>query len=168
MYRKHILPLVILFLAGCSYYSVSGSLPGHIKTAAVPLFENETTEPGLVEDVTGAVVDAIISNGSMKVVGEFQSDAIVKGTIIEVRDEADEYSKSETAAQFRIRVFAQVSFFDRVKNRTIWEEKSIEGWARYDSSGSSGTGESVSREDAKKKALDMLAKEIIDKTVSGW
>ena len=37
--------------AGCGYYSFSGSLPGHIKTAAVPLFENETTEPQIVEEL---------------------------------------------------------------------------------------------------------------------
>jgi len=154
--------LLCLSLAGCSYYSVSGSLPGHIKTAAVPLFENETSEPSIVEEVTEAVVDAIIANGSMKVVGEFQADAVVKGVILDVIDEADEYSKDEVASQFKIRILARVEFFDQVKNRTMWEEERLEGWARYDASGE------VPREEGKEKALDMLAKEIIDRTVAGW
>jgi len=155
------LPSVIM-ASGCGYYSFSGSLPGHIKTAAVPLFENETTEPQIVEEVTRAVVDAIIANGSMKVVGEFQANAVVRGTIIDVIDEADQYSKSEVASQFKIRILAKVAFQDRVKNKTIWEEDRLEGWANYDASGD------VSREEGKSKALEMLAKEIIDKTVAGW
>jgi len=165
--RKNIACIAVLLTAGCAYYSVSGSLPGHIKTAAVPLFDNETTEPGIVEDVSSAIIDAIISNGSMKVVGEFQADAVVRGVIIDVIDEADEYSSSEQAKQFKVRIFADVVFFDRVKNRPLWEEKNLEGWARYDASGSGGA-ESVSRDEAKEQALDMLAKEIIDKTVAGW
>jgi len=150
------------FITGCSHYSVSGSLPSHIKVAAVPLFENETVEPGIVQEVTETVINAIISNGAMKVVGESQADAVVNGTIMNVRDEADTYSRSEQAKQFKIRIFADVRFFDRRKNRVIWEEKGMEGWARYDASSPSA------REDAKKEALKMLANLIIDKTVAGW
>ena len=163
--RSFIVPLLLLMgacITGCSHYSVSGSLPSHIKTAAVPLFDNETVEPGIVEEVTETVINAIISNGAMKVVGESQADAVVNGTIMNVRDEADTYSRSEQAKQFKIRIFADVRFFDRRKNRVIWEEKGLEGWARYDASSP------TAREDAKKEALKMLAGLIIDKTVAGW
>ena len=118
-------------MAVAVYYSVSGSLPGHIKTAAVPLFENETVEPGLVEDVTDAIEDAIMSDGNMKITGEFQADALVQGKIVEFIDELDAFSKNEQAQQFKIRVLADVQFFDRVKNKVIWEEKRMEGWANY-------------------------------------
>lgn len=152
----------IILSAGCSHYSFSGSLPGHIKTASVPLFQNETVEPGIVENVTDAVTSAIISNGTMKVVGESSSDAVVSGTIVNVLDEADSYSKSEEAKQFRIRIFANVQFYDRVKNKVIWEEKGLEGWARYDANSTSA------REEAKLEAARMLADLIIDKTLAGW
>ena len=157
-----IIPLVGVLTLSCSHYSVSGSLPGHIKNAAVPLFENETVEPGIVQEVTETVIDAIISNGAMKVVGEAQADAVVNGKIVNVRDEADSYSKDEQAKQFRIRIVAEVQFFDKRKNKVIWEEKSLEGWARYDASSS------AARDDAKKEALKMLAGLVIDKTVAGW
>ena len=60
MKRLTIVVLLVLAVAGCSYYSVSGSLPSHIKTCAVPLFENETVEAGVIEEITAQVVDAII------------------------------------------------------------------------------------------------------------
>ena len=152
----------VVLLAGCGYYSVSGSLPSHIKTVAVPIFENETIEVDIVEGITEEVVDAIIRDGNMKVVSEFQADALVDGTIVDVIEEADTFSKEEEADQFKIRVFADVRFFDRKKNAVIWEEKRMEGWARFNASDSS------SRVDGIEEALEMLAKEIIDKTVSGW
>ncbi|MFC1693864.1 LPS assembly lipoprotein LptE [Candidatus Latescibacterota bacterium] len=160
--------IVLCLFVGCSYYNFSGSLPGHIKTAAVPLFQNETPEVDIVESVTDAIEKAIIDNGSMRIVGEFQADAVVDGIIVDVIDEADSYSRDEKADQFRIRIIAHVKFFDRVKNSDIWEEKNLEGWARYDASGSSTGEESLTREEAKEEAIKMLAKEIIDKTVTGW
>jgi hypothetical protein len=66
------------------------------------------------------------------------------------------------AKQFRIRIFANVEFYDKVKNRNIWEEKNLEGWARYDASSP------AARDDAKREAAKMLADQIIDKTLAGW
>ena len=157
---------VMVLCTSCGYYSVSGSLPGHIKTAAVPLFENKTVEAGLVEDLTDAIEAAILRDGNMKIAGEFQADALVQGTIVDIIDEADTFSRDENAEQFKIRVFADVQFFDRVKNKVIWEEKKMEGWARYDASGSGG--DIGSRQDAIAEALTMLSNLIIDKTVAGW
>ncbi len=162
MRKINILILLMLLHSGCSYYNVSGSLPSHIKTVAVPIFENETVEIDIVEGITEEVIDAIIEDGNMKVVSEFQSDAIVNGIIIDIIEEADTFSKDEEADQFKIRIFAKVQFFDRKKNSVIWEEERMEGWARFD------TSDTSSREDGIKEALEMLAKEIIDKTVSGW
>jgi len=168
MVRRFVLVLVATCFGGCGIYSVSGSLPAHIKTAAVPLFENETSEIGIVESLTDAIQNAVISDGSMKVVGEFQADAVVRGTIIDVVNQADEFTREERAETFRITIIAQVEFFDRAKNRVIWREERMEGWARYDAAGGSAEGVNSTREDAIEDAADMLAKEIIDKTVAGW
>ena len=162
MKRLTVVIALALAVAGCSYYSVSGSLPSHIKTCAVPLFENETVEAGVVEEITSQVVEAIIDDGAMKVVGEFQADAVVYGTIVDVIEQAETFSEDENAEQFKIRIYADVTFFDRRKNQAIWEETNIEGWANYDATDLSA------RDDGIEEALEMLAKEIIDKTVSGW
>lgn len=154
-------------ILGCSFYSFSGSLPSHIKTAAVPIFDNKTVEPGLIEDLTDAVEAAILSDGNMKIAGEFQADALVQGVIVEFIDEADTFSKDEKSDQFKIHIYADVKFFDRVKNKAIWEESRMEGWGRYDGPGSTAD-ETKSRDDAIMDALKMLSDEIIDKTVAGW
>lgn len=154
--------LTALFFVGCGVYSFSGSLPPHIKTVAVPLFENDTVEVDIVDLISDEIRTAIIKDGNMKVVGENESDAVVTGKIKDVIESADTFSKGEVAKQFKIQVFAEVSFFDKKKNKAIWEEPSMEGYARYDADNPGG------RADALKEALQMIAKDIIDKTVSGW
>ena len=156
-----------LMASGCSYYSFSGSLPSHIKTAAVPLFENRTVEPGLVEDLTDIIESAILSDGNMKITGEAQADALVQGTIVEFIDEADSFSRDEQAKQFKVYIYAEVRFLDVAKNEPLWEESRMEGWGLYDAPGAAG-GEGNSREDAIEEALSKLAKDIIDNTVAGW
>ncbi|UCE05762.1 MAG: hypothetical protein JSW07_19560, partial [bacterium] len=52
------LSLLLLALFHCGYYSFSGSsLPSHIRTIAVPMFENRTTEFGVREDITDALIN---------------------------------------------------------------------------------------------------------------
>ncbi|MFC1606640.1 LPS assembly lipoprotein LptE [Candidatus Latescibacterota bacterium] len=160
--------IIIGFLIqGCSYYSFSGSLPSHIKTSAVPLFENKTVEPGLVEDLTDIIEAAILSDGNMKITAEAQADALVLGTITDFIDEADSFSRDEQAKQFKVYIYAEVKFLDVAKNEPLWEESRMEGWGLYDAPGAAG-GEGKSRDDAIEEALSKLAKDIIDNTVAGW
>jgi len=166
---KRFIPLwttALLLVAGCGYYSFSGSLPSHVKTAAVPLFGNETTEVGMVEYLTDAIEKAFISNGAMKVVSEFQADAVVTGTIVDVIDGPESFTGEEQGTTFRIRGYANGEFIDRVRNEPLWTGERVEGWAVYDAPSSPGA--TITRDEAKEQALDMLAKEIIDKTVTGW
>ena len=159
--KKYFCIFCLMVFSGCGFYSFSGSTLS-VKTVAVPIFENETVEVDVEESIASEIRDAIIKDGNMKVVGESQADAVLSGKIVDVKEEADTFSKSEQADQFKIRVFADITFLDKRRNKVIWEEKRMEGWARYDAK------DTAARDDAIKEALQMLAKDIIDKTVSGW
>ena len=44
----------------CGIYSFSGStLPSHLKTVGVPIFENRTAEFGIDQQITDIIIDAI-------------------------------------------------------------------------------------------------------------
>ena len=52
--RKNIL-LILFFtflVESCGFYSLSGSLPPHIKTISIPMVENETAEFGIAENIS--------------------------------------------------------------------------------------------------------------------
>ena len=52
--------IVIIFhfiFCSCGIYSLSGSLPSHIKSIAIPLLENQTAEFGLSEEITEGIIN---------------------------------------------------------------------------------------------------------------
>jgi len=159
-----LLALASILLAGCSYYSTSGSLPRHLKTVAIPLFENETMEYGISELVTDAVIDQLVQDNILKVVDEGRADSLLQGRIVRADDEPFTYTDQEKAQEYRFRMVAEISYYDVKRNRTIWEE-TLEGWGTYDAS---SEADSDAREVGKADASQMLAKEILDRTTSGW
>jgi len=156
--------LLTALLVGCSYYSTSGSLPAHLKTVAVPLFENETMEYGISELATDAVIDQLIQDNVLKVVDQGRADSLLQGRIVRAEDEPFTYTDQEEAREYRFRIVAEISYYDVKRNRTLWEE-TLEGWGTYDAS---SEADSDAREAGKADASRMLAKEILDLTTSGW
>jgi hypothetical protein len=156
----HFALCIILF--GCSHYSASGSPYAHIRTVAVVPFsvDQKVVEYGLVDLVTGAVEDSLVADNTLRVVDQGKADALIRGTILEARDEPFTYTSQEEARQYRFRIEASVSYYDKQRQRTVWE-KAIGGWGVY----SASTGE---RERGRQAAAGMLAHEIIERVVGGW
>ncbi len=147
---------------------MSSSSYAHIKTVAVPLFEisdDQSVEYGVIEQLTDVVIDGLVDDGSLRVVDEDRADSIIRGVVLRIKDEPFTYSAKEEAQSFRIRIFAQISYFDEKKDKVLWEEEVLEGWGTY--SAESGDSEDE-REEGKLAAMEMLAKDIIDRTASGW
>lgn len=156
---------ISLCLTGCGIYSFSGStLPPHIKSVAVPLFENKTAEFGIDQELTDALIDALIDDNALKVVDYRDADSVLKGQIIRVTDRAGQYSQTgnnvEEAGDYRVTIAVKVAFEDRQKRTVLWEE-SISQWGVYDLV-------DISREDGMTEAIDKITTDIITKTVSGW
>ena len=72
----------------CGYYSFTGSIPSDIKTVAVPLFDDNTSFPGVREDLTNNVIDAFINDNTLQVVPESKADLVITGTILSIREKA--------------------------------------------------------------------------------
>jgi hypothetical protein len=149
----------------CGIYSFSGSgLPSHIRTVAVPVFENRTAEIGIRENLTDAVTEALVTDGRLRVVGPETADSIIQGTVIDYKEQAYTYDRSENVQEYIVRIYVDVTYQD-VKNRTdIWEEKRMEGWGTYDVSIS--PPEEI--DDGRERAIARLAEDILNKTLSGW
>lgn len=148
----------IVYVSGCGYYSFSGStLPGHIKTVHVPLFEDQTAEFGIDQSLTDKIIEAITKDNTLKIASRRNADALLNGKIMTVRERAGQYTEDEVASNFRIHITIQASFEDIKKRNIIWEETWTE-WGEYDSN----------REDGIDEAIEKLAENIVNETVSGW
>ena len=156
--RIFLLTVSLLIIWGCGIYSFSGSnLPAHIRTAAVPLFENETSEFGVDQQLTDEVINKITADNTLKIAGNRSADSIIKGKILRVVDRAGQYNRDEKASSFRVTITVAVSFVDAKKRKTIWQETWSQ-WGDYTNN----------RDDGIKEAVDKLSTDILNKTVSGW
>ena len=70
--------LLAATVGGCGY-SLKGNLPDHLKTVSVPLFKNRTTEAGVENTITAAVVNAFTSSGRLRVVSLGEADSVLDG-----------------------------------------------------------------------------------------
>jgi hypothetical protein len=150
--------LIIFTLTGCGIYSFSGStLPSHIKTVAVPLFEDKTTEFGIDQKFTDGLINAIIEDNTLKIADPRSADALVRGEILRVEDRAGQYNAQETASDYRVTISIKVAFEDVKKRKVLWEETWTD-WGSY----------SNDREEGIDEAIKKLSTEILNRTVSGW
>ena len=153
--------MILLFAVNCAYYSFSGSLPPHLRTVAVPLFEDNTAEFGVKEELTDAVITQFGRDNSLKLGTDRDSDVLVKGTILRIRDDVASYNQAETVESAKVYVSVKIECTDTVKRKVLWQE-TLSRWGTYSPD---ATDE---RNDAISDAILQLADEIVNKTVTGW
>jgi len=169
--KNYLIYLFLLILAilhiSCGYYSFSGStLPAHIRTVAVPMFENKTSEFGVREDMTDALIIKFTQDNTLKVEDRRSADSIVLGSIVNIREQAGAYTAQEQVKEIRGYVSVQAKFEDIKKRNVIWEE-SITQWGTYNPNLPAGD-EGSTRQDGITEAMEKIVDDIFNKTVSGW
>jgi hypothetical protein len=83
-----LLAVPVLMLTGCAGYTVGPLKPARlasINTIAVPTFKNMTLEPRSSVLITNEVVKRLQNDGSYKVASTTAADAVLKGTLVEIR-----------------------------------------------------------------------------------
>ncbi|RKY83165.1 hypothetical protein DRP98_07780, partial [candidate division KSB1 bacterium] len=71
--------ILLLLLGGCAYYSFSGNtLPSYIKTVAIPLFEDQTSEFGIKEKLTDALISEFTRDNTLKISSQDEADSIIR------------------------------------------------------------------------------------------
>ena len=152
-----------LILHTCGPYSLSGSsVPPHIKTVAIPLFEDQTSEFQIKEKLTDAVIEEITRDNTLKIATEAQADAIVYGKIVSISDQASTYDENEQVETYRVYISINVEVKDIKQAKTMWKEP-IRQWGEY-----SIDPTTDARQAGIEVAIKKIAEDILNKTVSGW
>jgi len=121
----------LLVVCSCGPYSFSGSsVPSHIKTVAIPLFENNTAEFGLTEKVTDALLDDFVKENILQIVDRKDSDSVMRGIITRVSDVPYTFDENEEVQEFRVTIFLNLVWYDRTNQINLFEGK-ISGWGVY-------------------------------------
>jgi hypothetical protein len=153
--------------AGCAYSTSTVGLPPHIRTVAIPVFENGTDQYTLEQDITTAVVNAFVADNHLKVVDERSADAVLHGRVTAYRNSVFGISPQNLAQEYRVTIVVAVVFKDQVKNRELWNDQNLVKTANYYVQ--NVPGQTASTElDGRKNAIAKIADEILTRSVQGW
>ena len=153
--------MTLLFAISCGVYTFSPSALGGIKSLAILLFENQTPESGLREDLTDRLSQAFVDDNTLRVVPEGRADAVLRGSVISYSREAYTYSEAEVVSEYIVRIGINVEFAEKKSGEIIWEERNMSNWGTYDSA-------TQGEDDGKEMAIGKLVEDILNKTVKGW
>lgn len=155
-----------LFLASCAYTTSPALLPSHLKSVAIPTFENGTTEYTLDQEITQAVVQRFVRDNHLKVVDEKSASCVVRAKITQYKNSVFGFTSASTAQEYRVTIAVAVTFKDLVKNRELWSDEIVRTANYYvqDVPGQTAKTES----DGRKEAIDKIADEILTRSVEGW
>lgn len=172
-----IFAIAVSFLSGCGYTTRS-MVNDKFKTIYVTPFINKvdiTNEgdsfnkykiyrPMIESNVTNAVINRFAFDGNLRPGKDGLTDLILKGELIEFREDALRYTENDAVAEYRINLVVNISLWDRQENKMIWEENSFTGDTTFFTSGPQSKSESAAVADA----LNDLARRIVERTVEQW
>ena len=133
-----------LLAAGCGY-TLRGTLPSHINTIAVPIFKNQTREPGVESIVTRAVVEAFSTNGRLRVVGTREADAILDGEITGYSIGSIAFDKDANVRLYRLVVTVNLRMRDVKRNAVLFQQSQVREQADFRVQGQ--VSQTISREE---------------------
>jgi hypothetical protein len=147
---------------GCGPYSFSGAASTHIKTIAVPVFEDRTAEFGVKDRLSNAIIEEFTRDNTLKIADRRVADSVLLGTLLSVQETASVYNQQESVQEVRVTVTVQLKYEDVKKRKTVWEKKMAQ-FGTY-----SPRSASSSRQAAIDEAIRKIANEVRNETVSDW
>src|SRR5258708_34547524 len=157
-------------LTACSKYYYNPApqvLPNYIQKIAVLTFANYTQQYGLEDKLTLAVQNEFNRDGRYSITSEDQADGVVIGDITRYILEPLSYDANHVPTQYKLLILADVTFYDKVKNQTLWKEPNMTGQLNYYVA-SSGLPGAQTEEEARQTIWDQLSRDIRTRTLEGF
>ena len=168
--------VIILLVSGCGY-TTKTVLPENIRSVHVPPVQNginlsteiddttryRTYRPGLEVELTDAIINRFIFEGTLKVASAERADAIVEAKVTDYRRDALRYTDEDDVQEYRLSVIAEVSVYMAGDRKVLWHE-TLAGDTTFFLSGS----RAISEDEAAAKAIQDLARRIVERTLTLW
>jgi Lipopolysaccharide-assembly len=161
----------LFLLSGCAnkpdviYRPYPQILPSHVKKIAVRQFMNKVQYFGLEDKLTLKVIDEFLSDGTYPVVPESKADGVIVGEIRRYILTPIQYNTALVPTVYKLDVLLMVKFYDKATNTYLWEEPALQGTKIF---AAATMPEGISEEEAREYVWEMLAKDIVKRTVDGF
>ena len=151
--------LAWVFLS-CTPYSFSGGRTALVKTVAVPVFENETTQFGLAEALTGGIIDGFVADNQVKVADASTAEAVLNGRVLDYQRKAYTFDQNDQVREYLVEIWVAADLVKKDGSGSVWSAASIRGFGDYAADSSETMGQ--------QRAIKKIAEDIINRTVKSW
>ena len=169
--------LVTAVLSGCGYTTRSMANSKY-RTIYVSPFLNKINitnsadaankyriyRPMIETDITRAISNRYLFDGNLRPVNEERADLVLKGEVVEFRKDPLRYDNSDNVSEYRINLVINISLWNRLENKLIWQENNFTGDTTYFASGAQAITEGA----AVTNALNDLSRRVMERTVEQW
>lgn len=166
----------LFFISGCGYTTRS-LLPSEFKTIYVDNFVNKIKvaaessdermyrgyKPGMEIDVSKVIRDKYLFDGNLKIANSKDADLILKGELVDYRNESLRYDRNDNVLEYRIRMVVNLELQTK-DGKTRWTENNFAGEALYNTTGPLAKSESTAIVEAEAD----LARRVVERTVEEW
>lgn len=159
------LALLVVLVAGCGVYSAStGRVDDSIKRVAVRYLENLTSEPNIGVELADAIILALQTDNTLKVVEEGGSDTILSGSVVRYKLKEAFAQEDLTVNQYQVQISVILDLQYRATGEKIFTKKRFSGTGNYILDDPNGTTEQTARDEAATE----IVKDILALVVEGW
>ena len=177
MTSRLLLVTFCVLVNGCGYTARPG-LPADLRTVYVKPFTNKIDVTQLSSgderfpiyrhqmevDLTKAVISRFQFTGLLRPAGPDRADARLEGDLIAFRRDALRYDASQQVEEWRLNVVVNLRFIDQRTQSVTWEEENFTGDTTYFALGANAESEAKALD----RALNDLARRIVERTVENW
>lgn len=136
----------------------------NITTATDAANKYRLYRPMIETDITKSVINRFLFDGNLRPIKEETADLILKGDVVDFRRDPLRYDNNDNVSEYRINLVVNISLWDRVENKMLWEENNFIGDTTY-----FPTGNQAKTEDqAVRDALTDLSRRIVERSVEQW
>ncbi|MBU8870336.1 MAG: hypothetical protein KOO60_05630 [Gemmatimonadales bacterium] len=151
--------------AGCGVYSASsGRVEEAIQRVSVKVLENRTPEPNLGVELSDAIILALQTDNTLKVVDEDSADCLIFGDVMRYNLREVATRSDLTVNEYQVQIAVVLTFEVLVSGEKVFEKKRFRGTGTYFLDDTSDTDETSARE----QAAGEIVKDILAQVVEDW
>ncbi|MFH1075689.1 MAG: LptE family protein [Pseudomonadota bacterium] len=157
---RALLLFAVVLVSGCGYHfgGLQSTLPLDIHTVSVLVFENQTTETGIQEDLANNLISEFTRGKMLDIADEKKADAILTGVIKQIRTEIITHTAAVMAAEHRVYITLDVQLKRSSTGQVLWRDQSFSEKEEFQAG-----RDSIVDDSRKKAALRTLAQRAAEK-----